>query len=91
MARLLDCCFQMDGLHVIGSPALLTVFKDLATWKRHEKQLDELEERLGMLNALRESRDALEWRVTQTKAALIVLRSGVDDENVDPEGLRVGE
>ena len=33
-----------------------------------------------MLHALRESRDALEWRVTQTKAALIVLRSGGEAE-----------
>lgn len=68
-----------------------------ATWAKHETQLDELEERLGMLNALRESRDALEWRVTQTKAALIVLRSA-GSENVDPayagaavEGLYEGE
>lgn len=55
----------------------------LATWERHGRQLDDLEERLGMLHALRESRDALEWRVTQTKAALIVLRSA-GSENVDP-------
>ena len=33
------------------------------------------EERLTMLQALRESRDALEWRVKGTKASLIVLRS----------------
>ena len=38
-----------------------------------------------MLNALRESRDALEWRVTQTKAALIVLRSGSE---LDPSATR---
>ena len=35
----------------------------------------ELDERLQMLQALRESRDALQWRVTQTKAQLIVMRS----------------
>lgn len=46
-----------------------------AAWSRHESELSELEERLAMLEGLRESRDALEWRVTQTKAELIVLRS----------------
>ena len=49
----------------------------------HHFTLDDLEERLGMLHALRESRDALELRVTQTKAALVVLRSA-GSENVDP-------
>ena len=31
-----------------------------------------------MLDGLRESRDALEWRVTQTKAQLIVMRSAAE-------------
>ena len=57
----------------------------VAAWARHERQLEELDERLVMLNALRESRDALEWRVTQTKAALIVLRSGSE---LDPSATR---
>ena len=31
-----------------------------------------------MLDGLRESRDALEWRVTQTRAQLIVMRSAAE-------------
>ena len=27
---------KMDGLHVIGSPAILHIFKDEQTWKRHD-------------------------------------------------------
>lgn len=59
-------------------------------WERHSRQREELEEKLTMLHALRESRDALAWRVKQTKAALIVLRSSAAgagaEENVDPSG-----
>ena len=51
------------------------------TWQRHERELTELEERLEMLHALRESRDALDWRVTQTKAALIVMRSNAPESH----------
>ena len=41
-----------------------------------------------MLSALRESRDALEWRVTQTKAQLIVMQSTISERSgaVDAEG-----
>ena len=42
-----------------------------------------------MLDALRESRDALEWKVTRTKASLIVLRSGLDDPNTPGKAPKV--
>lgn len=46
--------------------------------QRHAGELAELEERLEMLQALRESKDALEYRVTETKAQLIVMRSAAE-------------
>ena len=46
--------------------------------RRHEAQVAEHGERLEMLHALRESREALDWRVTQTKAQLIVMRSAAE-------------
>ena len=61
----------------------------MVTWERHEQQIVELEQRLGMLDALRESRDALEWKVTRTKASLIVLRSGLDDPNTPGKAPKV--
>ena len=42
-------------------------------WRRHDKELESFEEQLAMLDGLRESCDALEWRVTQTKAQPIVM------------------
>ena len=48
------------------------------TWRRHDKELENFEEQLSMLDGLRESRDALEWRVTQTRAQLIVMRSAAE-------------
>ena len=48
------------------------------TWRRHDKELESFEEQLSMLDGLRESRDALEWRVTQTRAQLIVMRSAAE-------------
>jgi chromosome segregation ATPase len=50
------------------------------TWERHESELTELEERLTMLQGLRDSRDALEWKVTQTKASLILMRSTAEGQ-----------
>lgn len=47
-------------------------------WRRHETELNDLEERLVMLEGLRENRDALEWRVTQTKAQLIITRASAE-------------
>lgn len=37
-------------------------------WLRHERELEELEGKIGLMHALRESREGLDWRVTQTKA-----------------------
>ena len=60
-------------------------------WAAHPQKVEivELEQRLGMLDALRESRDALEWKVTRTKASLIVLRSGLDDPNTPGKAPKV--
>lgn len=53
----------------------------LTACARHARQLAQFDERMGMLHALRESREGLEWRVTTTKAKLIVLRSAAEAEN----------
>lgn len=58
--------------------AALAQSKLRLTWRRHDEELEAVEEKFTMLDGLRESRDALEWRVTQTKAQLIVLRSAAE-------------
>lgn len=57
---------------------------------RHEAELDDLNERYEMLSALRESRDALEWRVTQTKAQLIVMQSAISEHGDTEAALMLG-
>ena len=66
------------GLGRLGWHAAYACARLKAVWNRHEAELLELDDRLGMLDGLRESRDALEWRVTQTKAQLIIMRSAAE-------------
>ena len=52
----------------------------LVTLQRHAAEQLELGERQEMLEALRESREALEWRVRQSKAECIVMAGAAESE-----------
>ena len=79
------------GVRFMGRAAWLAAMAHarlLITLLRHEAEQRELDERQDALQALRESREALEWRVRQSKAECIVMASEAEKDRERKRGRR---